>query len=228
MPHCQWLRLPARVQGADFIECDVVLTSDCGLICRHEPLLSDTTNAQELFPTRATSYVINDKLEQVRSAGQPGPGRQQQHLWLPSPLPRRLGCAARYAGAPLSSLGLRGVVLLQGIFAIDLTLAEVGRLGARQAQHQRSHAFDGQFSIPTLEQYIDTALAANRSVGIYPEVCSCAQSVCTIEQGTFAGCAALRCWRRGCPAGALIQAAPWLQQHLPFAPMHRRFRWCGC
>ena len=32
-------------QGADFVECDTVLTRDCRLVCRHEPLLSNTTNA---------------------------------------------------------------------------------------------------------------------------------------------------------------------------------------
>ena len=34
-----------QMQGADFIECDAVLTKDCEFICRHEPLLSNTTNA---------------------------------------------------------------------------------------------------------------------------------------------------------------------------------------
>lgn len=32
-------------QGADVIECDVVLTSDGAAICRHEPWLSNTTDA---------------------------------------------------------------------------------------------------------------------------------------------------------------------------------------
>ena len=59
----------------------------------------------------------------------------------------------------------------QGVFAIDLTLAEVKQLRARQAQPQRSQAFNDLYSIPSLEEYIDLALAANRSVGIYPEVC---------------------------------------------------------
>lgn len=41
--------LTAIQQGADFIECDVVVTLDLQLICRHEPDLNDTTNAMELF-----------------------------------------------------------------------------------------------------------------------------------------------------------------------------------
>lgn len=36
-------------QGADFIECDVVMTKDLALICRHEPNLNDTTDAWERF-----------------------------------------------------------------------------------------------------------------------------------------------------------------------------------
>lgn len=36
-------------EGADLIECDVVVTKDLHLICRHEPNLNDTTNAWELF-----------------------------------------------------------------------------------------------------------------------------------------------------------------------------------
>lgn len=36
-------------EGADFIECDVVVTKDLQLICRHEPNLNDTTNAWERF-----------------------------------------------------------------------------------------------------------------------------------------------------------------------------------
>lgn len=40
----------AIAAGADFIECDVVPTKDCKLICRHEPDLSATTNANKKFP----------------------------------------------------------------------------------------------------------------------------------------------------------------------------------
>ena len=54
------------LQGADFIECDIALTNDCNLVCRHEPLLSGTTNADELFPERITSYDIDNKPWQVR------------------------------------------------------------------------------------------------------------------------------------------------------------------
>ena len=55
------------LQEAAFIECDVALTSDCGLICRHEPLLSGTTNADEVFANKLTSYNIDDRQWQVGS-----------------------------------------------------------------------------------------------------------------------------------------------------------------
>ncbi|KAK9787116.1 hypothetical protein WJX73_005239 [Symbiochloris irregularis] len=38
------------VQGAHFVECDVVLTKDCQAICRHEPDVSQTTDALHKFP----------------------------------------------------------------------------------------------------------------------------------------------------------------------------------
>lgn len=46
-------------QGADFIECDIVLTKDCELICRHEPLVSGTTNADQVFPDRVRNYTVD-------------------------------------------------------------------------------------------------------------------------------------------------------------------------
>ncbi|MEO0935807.1 MAG: glycerophosphodiester phosphodiesterase family protein, partial [Cyanobacteria bacterium J06641_2] len=39
----------AIVQGADFIEPDLVITKDGVLIARHEPILDDTTNIAEVF-----------------------------------------------------------------------------------------------------------------------------------------------------------------------------------
>ncbi|MEM6614831.1 MAG: glycerophosphodiester phosphodiesterase family protein, partial [Cyanobacteria bacterium P01_C01_bin.72] len=39
----------AIAQGADFIEPDLVITSDGVLIARHEPILDDTTNVAEVF-----------------------------------------------------------------------------------------------------------------------------------------------------------------------------------
>lgn len=57
---------------------------------------------------------------------------------------------------------------MQGIFAADLTLAEVRQLRARQRWAFRDHSHDGLFGIATFEEFIDSALAAGRPVGIYP------------------------------------------------------------
>jgi len=47
--------------NADFIEPDLVLTKDCVLICRHEPVLSGTTNVASIakFADRKTTRTID-------------------------------------------------------------------------------------------------------------------------------------------------------------------------
>ncbi|KXZ56753.1 hypothetical protein GPECTOR_1g679 [Gonium pectorale] len=51
----------AVVEGADFIECDVVLTADLVPLCRHEPNLLGSTDAADKFPDRLRSYTIDGK-----------------------------------------------------------------------------------------------------------------------------------------------------------------------
>jgi glycerophosphoryl diester phosphodiesterase len=47
--HTKEAYLEAIKEGADFIECDVVVTKDLQLICQHEPNINDTTDAWERF-----------------------------------------------------------------------------------------------------------------------------------------------------------------------------------
>lgn len=49
-------------KGADFIECDVVMTQDCQLICRHEPDLFGTTDAATKFPNLIKNYTVDEGL----------------------------------------------------------------------------------------------------------------------------------------------------------------------
>ena len=60
-----------------------------------------------------------------------------------------------------------------GWFSEDFTLSEIRTLRARERLPFRSHAFDGQFPIPTFDEVIDLAqrlgAAGRRPVGIYPE-----------------------------------------------------------
>lgn len=85
-------RCTAPPPGADFIECDVVLTADLVPLCRHEPNLASSTDALAKFPDRRRSYVIDG--EQVTGvfsvdltaaevatlrAVQPWPFRDQTH-----------------------------------------------------------------------------------------------------------------------------------------------------
>jgi glycerophosphoryl diester phosphodiesterase len=59
-------------------------------------------------------------------------------------------------------------------FASDFTLAEIKTLRAVQASASRSHAFDGLYNIPTLDEVIalvkSESAKAGRTVGIYPEI----------------------------------------------------------
>ena len=61
-----------------------------------------------------------------------------------------------------------------GFFASDFTLAEIKTLRAIQPNSARSKAYDGLFSIPTLDEVITLAKTegakVGRTVGIYPEI----------------------------------------------------------
>ncbi|MBB5204734.1 glycerophosphoryl diester phosphodiesterase [Inhella inkyongensis] len=63
---------------------------------------------------------------------------------------------------------------ITAFFASDFTLAEIKTLRALQSRAGRSKAFDGQFSIPTLDEVIALARAQStktgRTIGIYPEI----------------------------------------------------------
>ena len=60
-----------------------------------------------------------------------------------------------------------------GFFASDFTLAEIKTLRAVQAVGERDHRWDGEFSIPTLDEVIALvkrkSAQKGRTVGIYPE-----------------------------------------------------------
>ena len=63
--------------------------------------------------------------------------------------------------------------LVDGWFAEDFTLEEIRTLRARERLASRSHAFDGQFAVPTFDEVIElaqrTGRERGRDVGIYPE-----------------------------------------------------------
>jgi glycerophosphoryl diester phosphodiesterase len=62
---------------------------------------------------------------------------------------------------------------ITGYFTEDFTLAEIKTLRARERLPFRSHAYDGQFQIPTFDEVIALArelgTGRGRAVGIYPE-----------------------------------------------------------
>jgi len=62
---------------------------------------------------------------------------------------------------------------VRGWFTEDVTLAELKTLRARERLTFRSHAYDGQFSVPTFDEVLTLADTAGkrrgRVVGVYPE-----------------------------------------------------------
>jgi glycerophosphoryl diester phosphodiesterase len=64
-------------------------------------------------------------------------------------------------------------VATTGWFVEDFTLAELRTLRARERVATRSHAYDGQFGVPTFEEVLELARRKEgergRPVGVYPE-----------------------------------------------------------
>jgi len=64
-------------------------------------------------------------------------------------------------------------VEVSGWFTEDFTLAEIKTLRAKERLAFRSHAFDGQFEVPTFDEVIELAQALGRKlgrpIGVYPE-----------------------------------------------------------
>jgi len=62
---------------------------------------------------------------------------------------------------------------VSGWFVEDLTLAQVKQLRARERLASRSHEYDGQFGIPTLDDVLELAVRMSREtgrvIGVYPE-----------------------------------------------------------
>jgi len=62
---------------------------------------------------------------------------------------------------------------ITGWFTEDFTLAEIKTLRARERLAFRSHAYDGQFAVPTFDEVLDVAQQLGRElgrpVGVYPE-----------------------------------------------------------
>jgi glycerophosphoryl diester phosphodiesterase len=81
--------------------------------------------------------------------------------------------ATKFPASRRTTKSLDGVATT-AYFASDFTLAEIKTLRAVQASASRSHAFDGLYSIPTLDEVIalvkTESAKAGRTVGIYPEI----------------------------------------------------------
>lgn len=80
---------------------------------------------------------------------------------------------AKFPASRKSTKNVDGV-MTTAYFASDFTLAEIKTLRAVQSRAGRPTTFDGQYSIPTLDEVIALVKAegarAQRTVGIYPEI----------------------------------------------------------
>jgi hypothetical protein len=56
-----------------------------------------------------------------------------------------------------------------GVFAADLTLAELRQLRAKQRWEFRDTSHDWQYGVVTFDEFLDAALSV--SVGVYPGAC---------------------------------------------------------
>ena len=58
---------------------------------------------------------------------------------------------------------------MQGVFSVDLTLAQTRQLRARERLYQRSPVYNDMFEVPTLAEYLELILNSSRIVGAYVE-----------------------------------------------------------
>ncbi|XP_040570474.1 uncharacterized protein [Lepeophtheirus salmonis] len=138
--HTRKAYVSALEQGADYIECDVVITSDLELVCSHEPWISETSNVADHtgeisgvphtdFSDRLKTYNMNDD---------------------------DLGFDWNDKGD------------VTDYFTFDFTLKEIMELRRKQTKPNRDSQFDWKYSFVTFDEFIDIAKSFN--AGIYPEI----------------------------------------------------------
>ena len=147
--------------GADFIEPDLVSTSDGVLIARHEPWLAtvETDENGAVVLDENGDPVITFASTDIAEVAKTNPD------FMARLTTKNIG---------FSSDGLFGAVT--GWFAEDFTLAEIKTLRAIEDQPElrpQSALFDGLFEIPTLDEIIDLVqeheARTGEKIGIYPE-----------------------------------------------------------
>ncbi|MGF1537059.1 MAG: glycerophosphodiester phosphodiesterase family protein [Elainellaceae cyanobacterium] len=141
----------AIAAGADFIEPDLVITSDGVLIARHEPTLAQVEldeNGEIALDADGNPIVLQN-----------------------STLTTNVAELEQFAGK-LTVKSLDGA-LVGGWFAEDFTLEEIKQVRARQSRDFRDPNFDDLFEIPTFQEVIELVQTVEAdtgvAVGIYPE-----------------------------------------------------------
>ncbi len=142
----------AIAQGADFVEPDLVITSDGVLIARHEPTLAQVELDED------GEILLDDNGNPI----------VKQNSTLTTNIPDLPQFADR-----LTVKNLDGE-LVGGWFAEDFTLEEIkDNVRAVQSRDFRDPSFDGLFEIPTFQEVIalvqQVEAETGIEVGIYPE-----------------------------------------------------------
>lgn len=134
--------------GADFIEPDLVITSDGVLIARHEPMIAVVQLDQN------GGIILDESGHPIVTSATTNVAELEQF-------------ADRVTVKELDG------ALVGGWFAEDFTLAEIKQIRAVQSLGFRDPAFDGLFEIPTFQEVIELVQQVEADtgvqVGIYPE-----------------------------------------------------------
>nr|ACO15632.1 Glycerophosphoryl diester phosphodiesterase precursor [Caligus clemensi] len=138
--HTRKAYISALEQGADYIECDVVITSDLQLICSHEPWISETSNVAD--HTGEVSGVPHSNFED------------------------RLRTYDMNDDDPNFDWNDKGNVT--DYFSFDFTLDEIMELRRKQVKPNRDLQFDWKYTFVTFDEFIN--IAKSFDGGIYPEI----------------------------------------------------------
>lgn len=138
----------AIYQGADFVEPDLVSTSDGVLIARHEPMIGvvELDESGEIIFDESGDPVVTSATTNIASLEQ--------------------------FADKLTVKNLDGA-LVGGWFAEDFTLEEIKQIRAIQPLSFRNQEYNGLFEIPTFQEVIElvqeVSAEVDRPIGIYPE-----------------------------------------------------------
>jgi glycerophosphoryl diester phosphodiesterase len=161
----------AADNGADALEEDLHLSTDCVLVARHNPWLSDNTNIADVAKTNpsvaARKRVVPGVMVNVKWTTNPATGPSQYLTDLTNPADPK---------SVLKTLVVDGEDHTNDWSVTDFTAQELTTLiggTTFDAANERPTEFNGKYPVLTFQQIIDIAKAKSQSTGrtisVYPE-----------------------------------------------------------